>query len=264
MPELNEKGVDASVSPNDHGHSPPPYPAHHEAATLELPKSWKYRQLSIGSYKFPYYASPQVQLVIVAFVCFLCPGMFNALSGLGGAGNLDPKPADDANMALYATFSVVGFFAGTFTNKIGIKLALAFGGTGKFLHDIRTTLRFCSSGSHNSSGYAIYVASFLSYAHNHNYGFAVFAGTYLGICAGILWCAQGAIMMSYPPEKSKGKYISWFWMIFNLGAVIGSLVWQMSLAIAQLADYRRFHLERTFTLRQRQPCPMEHTLASSF
>lgn len=31
-------------------------------------------------------------------------------------------------------------------------------------------------------------------------------------------------MMSYPPEKSKGKYISWFWMIFNLGAVIGSLV----------------------------------------
>ncbi|QDS75425.1 hypothetical protein FKW77_003689 [Venturia effusa] len=202
MAEVSEKGGDATVSPNDDGHSPTPGSSHHEAATLELPRSWKYRQLGIGSYKFPYYASPQVQLVIVAFVCFLCPGMFNALSGLGGAGNLDPKPADDANMALYATFSVIGFFAGTFTNKIGIKLALAFGGT----------------------GYAIYVASFLSYAHNKNYGFAVFAGTYLGICAGILWCAQGAIMMSYPPEKSKGKYISWFWMIFNLGAVIGSLI----------------------------------------
>lgn len=129
MAELNEKGGNASILANDDGHSTPPYPSHHEP-TLELPKSWKYRQLSIGSYKFPYYASPQVQLVIVAFVCFLCPGMFNALSGLGGAGNLDPKPADDANMALYATFSVVGFFAGTFTNKIGIKLALAFGGTG--------------------------------------------------------------------------------------------------------------------------------------
>jgi hypothetical protein len=35
---------------------------------------------------------------------------------------------------------------------------------------------------------------------------------------------SGAIMMSYPPEGSKGRYISWFWMIFNLGAVIGSLV----------------------------------------
>jgi MFS family permease len=46
----------------------------------------------------------------------------------------------------------------------------------------------------------------------------------LGCCAGILWSAQGAIMMSYPPEKLKGRYISWFWIIFNLGAVIGSLV----------------------------------------
>lgn len=31
-------------------------------------------------------------------------------------------------------------------------------------------------------------------------------------------------MMSYPTEKSKGRYISWFWAIFNLGAVIGGLV----------------------------------------
>jgi len=31
-------------------------------------------------------------------------------------------------------------------------------------------------------------------------------------------------MMAYPQEKSKGKYIAWFWMIFNMGAVIGALV----------------------------------------
>lgn len=31
-------------------------------------------------------------------------------------------------------------------------------------------------------------------------------------------------MMSYPSEKSKGRYISAFWGIFNLGAVIGGLV----------------------------------------
>lgn len=127
---VNEKGGNPSVSPDDQSRTPSL--SHQEAATVALPKSWKYRQLSIGSYKFPYYASPQVQLVVVAFVCFLCPGMFNALSGLGGAGNLDPKPGDDANMALYATFSVIGFFAGTFTNKLGIKLALAFGGTGTY------------------------------------------------------------------------------------------------------------------------------------
>jgi hypothetical protein len=197
---VNEKGGAPSVSPTPHSRTPSP--SHQEAATVATPNKWKYRQLKIGSYKFPFYASPQVQLVIVALVCFLCPGMFNALSGIGGGGNVDKKPADDANMALYSTFAVVGFFAGTFTNVIGIKFALSFGGL----------------------GYSIYVASFLSYSHNKNYGFTVFAGTFLGFCAGILWCAQGAIMMSYPPEKSKGKYISWFWMIFNLGAVIGSLV----------------------------------------
>lgn len=31
---------------------------------------------------------------MVAFVCFLCPGMFNALSGLGGGGKSDPGLAD--------------------------------------------------------------------------------------------------------------------------------------------------------------------------
>jgi len=52
----------------------------------------------------------------------------------------------------------------------------------------------------------------------------IFAGALLGVCAGLLWTAQGAIMMSYPTEDLKGRYISWFWMIFNLGAVIGGLV----------------------------------------
>jgi len=52
----------------------------------------------------------------------------------------------------------------------------------------------------------------------------IFAGALLGACAGLLWAAQGSIMMSYPPEESKGRYISWFWIIFNFGAVIGSLI----------------------------------------
>jgi hypothetical protein len=52
---------------------------------LEL-KGWKYKQLKIGPWKLPYYASPEVQLVLVALVCFMCPGMYNALSGMGGSG----------------------------------------------------------------------------------------------------------------------------------------------------------------------------------
>lgn len=177
---------------------------HHDSALPaydNLPKGWIYK-------KFPFiggrvwFASPKVQLLMIAIVCFLCPGMFNALGGLGGAGTSDSSANSKANTALYSTFAVVGFFAGTITNRLGIRFATTLGGL----------------------GYCIYAASFLSWHHTHNQGFVIFAGAFLGVCAGLLWCAQGAIMMSYPTEENKGKYISFFWIIFNFGAVIGALI----------------------------------------
>ncbi|KAK3654523.1 hypothetical protein LTR56_003168 [Elasticomyces elasticus] len=164
----------------------------------DAPRGWKYKRF----FGLPYYASPQFQLVLVAFVCFLCPGMFNALNGMGGGGQVDTKAVDASNSALYATFAVVGFFAGTITNKLGIKIALSFGGI----------------------GYCVYVSAYLCYNHVDSFGYIVAAGFLLGCCAGVLWSAQGQIMMSYPPEASKGRYIFIFWAIFNLGGVIGSLV----------------------------------------
>lgn len=142
--------------------------------------------------------------------------MFNALTGLGGAGQLGEdenlQASNASNCALYATFAVVGFFAGTVTNVLGIRIALSFG----------------------ELGYCVYVSSFLCFNHTYNLGYVVFSGLLLGCCAGVLWSAQGAIMMSYPPEKLKGRYISWFWVIFNLGAVIGSLVRAIHFAPALL------------------------------
>jgi len=199
------------MATNDTYEKGAPYPGHDvssadhsltDSNTLQLPDSWKYKRFTVLGFKLPWFASPPVQLVIVSFVCFMCPGMFNALNGMGGGGQLDPTANNKANTALYSTFAVVGFFAGTFTNKLGIRTALSLGGV----------------------GYSVYVASYLAYNHKQNLGFTTFAGALLGVCAGLLWCAQGAIMMSYPPEESKGRYISWFWMIFNLGAVIGSLI----------------------------------------
>lgn len=72
------------------------------------PNGWKYKSLKLGSLELPWYASPPVQLVLVAFVCFLCPGMFNAVSGMGGGGQVNANAADKANTALYSTFAVVG------------------------------------------------------------------------------------------------------------------------------------------------------------
>lgn len=187
----------------------------------ELPKGWRYRSLKFGRHALPWYASPESQLILVSFVCFLCPGMytryklcpcltvsgmFNAINGMGGTGQLGDKEhagaSSASNSALYATFAVVGFFAGTVTNAAGIRAALSFGGL----------------------GYCVYISAYLCFNHTQNLGYVIFSGVLLGCCAGILWSAQGAIMMSYPTEKLKGRFISWFWVIFNLGGAIGSAI----------------------------------------
>lgn len=177
----------------------------------DRPAGWIYKGHKIFGREI-YYASPRVQLVLVALVCFLCPGMYNSLTGLGGGGQVDPTAQDHSSVALYSTFAVVGFFSGTFANRLGLRLTLGFGGL----------------------GYCIYSASFLSYNHNKNIGFVIFAGAFLGVCAGLLWTAQGAVMMSYPPEDKKGRYIATFWIIFNLGAVIGSLVRPLFFSLSPL------------------------------
>ena len=60
--------------------------------------------------------------------------------------------------------------------------------------------------------------------HPNAQGFVFAAGAILGICAGLLWSAQGSIMLAYPTEQDKGKYIAIFWAIFNLGGVVGASV----------------------------------------
>lgn len=63
---------------------------HDSTSETPRPAGWMYKNIG----KLGWYASPKVQLGMVAFVCFMCPGMFNALSGLGGGGKADPTLAD--------------------------------------------------------------------------------------------------------------------------------------------------------------------------
>ncbi|XWS43024.1 hypothetical protein CRYUN_Cryun16bG0065400 [Craigia yunnanensis] len=148
------------------------------------------------------YNSPLVQVTLIGLVCFCCPGMFNALSGMGGGGQVDPTAANNANTALYTTFAVFGILGGGIYNILGPHLTLAAG---------------CST-------YVLYAGSFLYYNHHQHQDFAIAAGALLGIGAGLLWAGEGAIMTSYPPSNRKGTYISLFWSIFNMGGVIGGLI----------------------------------------
>ncbi|XP_021909094.1 UNC93-like protein 1 [Carica papaya] len=146
--------------------------------------------------------SPLIQVSLMGLVCFCCPGMFNALSGMGGGGQVDPTAANNANTALYTTFALFGILGGGIYNLLGPRLTLAAG---------------CST-------YVLYAGSFLYYNHYHHQAFAIVAGALLGVGAGLLWAGEGAIMTSYPPPNRKGTYISLFWSIFNMGGVIGGLI----------------------------------------
>ncbi|THG97892.1 hypothetical protein EW026_g4204 [Hermanssonia centrifuga] len=140
---------------------------------------------------------------MLGFVCFMCPGLFNALNGLGAGGQVDSSTSANANSALYATFAVAAFFAGSINNVLGSKLTLLLG----------------------SCGYALYIGSYLAVnIHENVSGFVIGAGSVLGVCAGLLWTAQGSLMLAYPTESQKGMFIAIFWSIFNLGGVVGASV----------------------------------------
>ncbi|KAI3403948.2 hypothetical protein KGF56_003215 [Candida oxycetoniae] len=173
---------------------------HHTSAEIESSGNWYDKSVSIFGHKVRY-SNAMTQIIMVAFVIFMTPGMFNALSGIG-ASISDKSTSDNAAVALYSTFATIGFFGGTICNTIGVRSSLIFGGT----------------------GYALYAGSLLCFNHTENKGFVIFSGAILGVCAAVLWSAQGLVVLSYATEENKGKAIMVFWVIFNLGAVIGSII----------------------------------------
>ncbi|KAJ2784517.1 hypothetical protein H4R18_001057 [Coemansia javaensis] len=149
------------------------------------------------------YYSALTQIVLVGFVCFLCPGMFNAVNGLGNGGQLDKTATNNANTALYCTFIVFGIAGGGIVNLCGVRWTI-----------------FCSGFT-----YALYSASYIFLNHRPtDPSFTIASGALLGAGAGILWAAQGTIMTSYPREEEKGRFIAIFWVIFNLGGMLGGIL----------------------------------------
>ncbi|KAF9437025.1 hypothetical protein BGZ76_002226 [Entomortierella beljakovae] len=130
--------------------------------------------------------------------------MFNALQGTGSYG-LGPEDTDvggRASIALSLVFAFSSLFAGALFNLFGHRVLLIVGGL----------------------AYPLHVGSFLAYNYGYSIIFVFVASCLLGIGAGWLWCAQGAIMMGYPEEGQKGLYFSIFWAIFNCGGVLGNVI----------------------------------------
>ncbi|CAO3633957.1 unnamed protein product [Cunninghamella blakesleeana] len=141
--------------------------------------------------------SPTFQIFLVGFISFCCPGMYNALIGMGGGGKLSTGLINNANTALSITFTVCSLLGAPIYNIFG--------------HCVIVPA---------SLTYVLFVGSFLTDSD----AFTIIAGAILGIGAGFFWTSQAGIMMSYPRESEKGKAFSIFWMIFNLGATIGAAI----------------------------------------
>ena len=101
--------------------------------------------------------SGYTQNLVVGFVCFCCPGIFNSLTGLGDAGGSDPTVASAMNATLYAVFAVCGFFGGTMYNIFGARILLCGGGLTYGLYSFGTF----AWGAWGVSWFAILMAGLL-------------------------------------------------------------------------------------------------------
>ncbi len=78
--------------------------------------------------------------------------------------------------------------------------------------------------------------------HPHAGAFIIVAGAIQGICAGLLWTAQGSFMLAYSTESEKGLFISVFWTIFNMGSVVGASVSLGQNFHSEVSQYRAHRL----------------------
>ncbi|KAJ9642215.1 hypothetical protein H2204_002584 [Knufia peltigerae] len=148
------------------------------------------------------YNSPWTQVVILGFVTFCSVGMYSAVNNLGAGGTRDTQLNDMASSVLYGVFAITGFFAGSINNVLGPRLTLSLGTT----------------------GYSIYIGGLWAFQVHGTRWFLILAGGILGFSAALFWAAQGAIMMSFPLEKDKGRSFAVFWSLFQLGTLVGSSI----------------------------------------
>ncbi|KIJ67802.1 hypothetical protein HYDPIDRAFT_25272 [Hydnomerulius pinastri MD-312] len=113
--------------------------------------------------------------------------MFNALTGLGGGGQMDAATSANSNAALYGIGSAAAFFSGSVCNILGPRLTLQLGTT----------------------AYPLLFGAYLAINIHPGAGaFVVTAGAILGVSSAFLWTAQGSLMLAYATEAQKGTFIA--------------------------------------------------------
>ncbi|PWN45101.1 hypothetical protein IE81DRAFT_229549 [Ceraceosorus guamensis] len=143
-------------------------------------------------------------ITILGVACFLSPGLWGATAALGAGGTQSPQLVNASNSATFSLMVVTGLLTPALVRLTSIKTALIIGTT----------------------GYAPYAATLYSksyYGDKANWSIP-FGASLCGISAGIFWAAEGAIALTYPEPKNRGRYLS-YWLSFRvMGQFVGGAI----------------------------------------
>ncbi|WWD18878.1 hypothetical protein CI109_103333 [Kwoniella shandongensis] len=142
------------------------------------------------------------QAFIIGLVAFLGPGMYNALGGLGAGGLASTTTWNNATALLFAMLCVSCVFAPILINLAPLKYTLAV----------------------SACTYAIYAASLYCNSKNGNEWFLVLANAINGIGSGLFFATEGAVVIGYPEPEKRGRYISIWVFMRNLGPIVGGAI----------------------------------------
>ncbi|CRG83304.1 Anoctamin-3 [Talaromyces islandicus] len=152
--------------------------------------------------KRSWYRSVFFQATVVGLCAFLAPGLYNAMQSTGAGGQQTPYLVMAANAVLGCMMVLTCSLGSVVANKIGLKNALIFGTT----------------------GYCVYAASLYTSNRYGNQWFVYLGSTACGITAGVFWAAEGAIMISYPEDSKRGRYLAYWLAYRNGGSIVGGII----------------------------------------
>lgn len=144
------------------------------------------------------------QIVLVSFLAFASQGVWNALNALGGGGTKEIATATKSNTILNASCFALGWTSGGIVNLIGPRLAMSLG---------VFTL-------------GLLLTSFYLYAYHRAVPewVPLLVAAVDGLGNTCMWSALGMVLMYYPRDTDRGKALTVFNVIFNLGGVGGAII----------------------------------------
>ncbi|BGP49095.1 hypothetical protein JCM10450v2_004974 [Rhodotorula kratochvilovae] len=163
-------------------------------------------ELESGSAAAPvkrsFYYSTVGQAIVIGIVSFFSIGLYNALGGLGAGGLASATAWNNATALLFAFLCVTCIFAPIIINQFPLRYSLAL----------------------SSCTYTIYAASLYCNSRNGNEWFLVLANAINGIGAGVMFAVEGAVVVGYPEQSARGRFISSWVFMRNLGPVVGGAI----------------------------------------